>query len=93
MNIRLDEALRLLGVWRTRQTSLEVHVFRSGVREHLHGTIQEIEGTCVEVVADSNEVSLDLRGAVFNGDESSSAYLVCEFSNGDRYSFSLLRSK
>ena len=87
MHIRLEEALTLVRIWKNQETPLQVHVSRSGVRQDLRGTIRDLQGTFVDLLADQAKLQLDLQGADFNGDESSPAYLVCEFPNGDRYSF------
>jgi hypothetical protein len=87
MHIRLEEALTLVGIWKNQETPLQVHLSRSGVRQDLRGTIGGLQGTFVELLADQAKLQLDLQGADFNGDEASPAYLVCEFPNGDRYSF------
>lgn len=91
MHIRLEEALTLLNGWRNRETPLQLHVSCSGLRQDLQGTIRDLHGTLVDVSVDQPKLQLDLQGADFNGDESSPAYLVCEFPNGDRYSFNVLR--
>jgi hypothetical protein len=44
----------------------------------------------IELRDDRTKVQVDLQDADFNGDVSSPPYLVCEFRNGERYSFSLL---
>jgi hypothetical protein len=93
MHIRLDEALMLLSRWRNRETSLRLHVSGSGAQHDLQGTIQDLQGTVVEVLADQAKLQLDLEGAEFNGDESTPAYLVCEFRDGNRYAFYALRGE
>src|ERR1700680_3412888 len=87
MHIPLDEALSLLSNWRNEGTRLRIHASGSGFRQDLRGTIRELKGTVVEVCDDQRNLQVDLQGADFNGDVSSPAYLVCEFRNGDRYSF------
>ena len=91
LHIPLDEALSLLSNWRNEGTRLRIHASGSGFRQDLQGTIRELKGTVVEVCADRTQVQVDLHGADFNGDMSSPAHLVCEFHNGDRYSFDVLR--
>jgi len=91
MNIRIDEALRLLTNWKNQETSLQVHLSRSGVREDFRGTIRNVEGSVIEFLDQHKKVQVDVQGADFNGDESSPGYLVCEFANADRYSFYVLR--
>jgi hypothetical protein len=99
MNISAKEAMSLLDSWKDQMTSLKVHSSRSGMREDLQGIIRDRKGTFVVIAADPREFQLDLEGAEFNGDKSLPAssdyvaYLICEFSNGDRCSFHALRSK
>jgi hypothetical protein len=90
MHIPLDEALSLLSGWKNEGTRLRIHASGSGFRQDLRGTIQELKGTVVEVCADRTKAQLDLQGADFNGDVFFFAYLMCEFRNGDRYSFNVL---
>ena len=91
--------MSLLDWWKDQMTSLKVHSSRSGVREDLQGVIRDRKGTFVVIAAGSGEFQLDVEGAEFNGDKSApasshyGAYLICEFSNGDRCSFHTLRSK
>jgi hypothetical protein len=47
----------------------------------------------IELRDDRTKLQVDLQEADFNGDVSSPAYLVCEFRNGERYSFSVLRNR
>ena len=92
MHIRLEEALGLLETWRNLGTPLQVHVSRSGAQQDVRGAIRDIRGTVVGLGIDPTYLELNLQGADFNGDEKSAAYLVCEFPNGDRYSFYLSRT-
>jgi hypothetical protein len=97
MHISSEEAMSLLIGWRNEGTPLEVRLSRSGAREEVRGTIRELRETIVEVFSDSGKLQVDLQGAEFNGDKSApassnyAAYLVCEFPNGDRSSFYVLR--
>jgi hypothetical protein len=98
MHISFEEAMSLLITWRNEGTPLEVRLSRSGGREDVRGTIRELRETIVEVFSDSGQLQVDLKGAEFNGDKSApassnyAAYLVCEFPNGDRSSFYVLRA-
>src|ERR1700730_9487374 len=98
MHVSLDEAMSLLNTWSTEGVSLQVHSSRSGLREDLRGAIRALRGTIVEIISDSKELQIDLQGADFNGDKSPppgsqyAGYLVCEFRNGDRCSFYVLRA-
>ena len=47
----------------------------------------------IELRDDRTKLQVDLQRADFNGDVSSPACLVCEFCNGERYSFYVLRNK
>ena len=93
MHIPLDEALVLLNGWRNEGTPLRIHVSASGPPQALRGTIQELNGTVVEVHDDRTKLKVDLQGAQFNGDWSPPAYLICEFRNQGRYSFYVLRRR
>jgi hypothetical protein len=88
MHIRHDEALVLLTNWRNRKTPLNLNTSRSGLRQQLRGwMIGSLADTVVEVVQGELKLTLDVRGAEFNGGDSPRGYLVCEFRDGDRYSF------
>jgi len=88
MHIRQDEALALLSKWEDRKTALQLKISHLGVLRELRGcTIGKLEGTAVEVVEGEVALKLDVQGAEFNGGDSPRPYLVCEFRNGDRYSF------
>ena len=91
MHIPLEEALSLLRSWRNEGTRLGIHASGSGFRQELRATIREMKGTVVELCDDRTKLQVDLQGADFNGDLSAPGYLVCEFRNGDRYSFYVLR--
>jgi hypothetical protein len=95
MNITFDEAVSLLDTWKTAGTVLRVHLSRAGNSRELQATIKDIQGAIVRVSASvgGEETEVDLTGAEFNGDRrlapnsSQGAYLVCEYRNGDRFSF------
>ncbi len=72
--------------------AIAVHVSQSEVRQDVRGTVRDIRGTVVGFGADPTYLELNLQGVDFNSDEKSAAYLVCEFPNGERYSFYLSRS-
>ena len=97
MNISGEEAMSLLDSWKNGLTPLKIHSSRSGVRQDLEGVIQDLGRTIVVISSDSGKLQVDLEGAEFNGDKSApasssySAYLICEFRNGDRCSFHTLR--
>lgn len=89
MHISSQEALALLESWLTANTSLRVRV---GGRE-FQAHIGAITGTVVTVDADADKLQIDVQGADFHGDNriDHSAYLVCEFRNGDRCYFHVVR--
>jgi hypothetical protein len=98
MNISAEEAMSLLGSWKNEMTPLKIHSSRSGARQDLQGVIQDLKRTIVVISSASGELQLDLEGAEFNGGKPASgsdysAYLICEFRNGDRCSFHALRSQ
>jgi hypothetical protein len=66
----------------------------SGARlgHEVGGKIRDVRGAVVGLDSNPRDLELDFKGADFNGDEKYQAYLVCEFPNGDRYSFYLSRS-
>jgi hypothetical protein len=90
MNISFAEAFSLLEAWRDANTPLRVHF--SG--KESQATIGAIAGTVVSLVTGVETLRIDVEGADFNGDPGpkgwkQAAYLVCEFRNGDRCSFSV----
>jgi hypothetical protein len=52
-----------------------------------------INGAVINFEADGEKIAIDLDGAEFNGDRrpppnpSHGGYLICEYRNGDRFSF------
>ena len=99
MHITLEEAISLLDNWKLMGTLLRVRCSRpDGLRE-LKATVKSIKDGVAELSAISEEMKIDLHGAEFNGDRRESArsdygaYLVCEYPNGDRYSFYAPRTK
>jgi hypothetical protein len=97
MNISLGEALATLSEWKNAGCSLQVHSIKAGQRQEFSGRIEAIKGAIV-TIASKPSFQVDLQNAEFNGGEAPSisskhgAYLVCEFSNGDRCSFYLPRN-
>src|ERR1700675_1210267 len=93
MHITSDEAIAILDSWKTGETLLDVHVSRVGHGQRFQATVVGISGTVVRLGGNGGETELDLTGASFNGDRRVSpnsiygAYLVCEFGNGDFWSF------
>ena len=93
MHITLDEAKSLLDSWKATGTVLKVYLPRAGRSQELQATVANISGAIVGIDASGDKIELDLTGAEFNGDRRSApnsnqgAYLVCEYRNGDRYSF------
>jgi hypothetical protein len=93
MNITLDEAALLLDSWKATGTLLRVHLLRAGQARELQAKVKDIESTVVNFDAGGEEIAVDLGGADFNGDRraplnsSHGAYLICEYRNGDRFSF------
>ena len=55
--------------------------------------MKDINGSVINFDAGGEEIEIDLDGAEFNGDRRSppnsshGAYLICEYRNGDRFSF------
>jgi hypothetical protein len=93
MHITLNEAVSLLGSWKATGTVLRVHLFRAGHSREVQATVTGINGAVINFDANGEEIAIDLDGAEFNGDRRSpsnsshGAYLVCEYRNGDRFSF------
>jgi hypothetical protein len=93
MHITIEEAISLLDVWRTQETVLDIHFSCAGNRRELHETVVGIKGGVVNLSGAEGATRLDLTGAEFNGDRrcppnsNHGAYLVCEYANGDRWSF------
>jgi hypothetical protein len=90
MHISPKEAFSVLEDWRNRRIALRVHL--PGQAQPVNSTIREIEGAVVRLGSDPETLQIDLHGADFNGDARTEysghgAYLVCEFRNGNRYSF------
>jgi hypothetical protein len=95
MHINREEAISILEMWRTAGTVLQLSGSCSGTNQKL--TVQ-VAGIREEVVTLSGggavTMEISLSTAEFNGDRRGSpprsshgAYLVCEYQNGDRYSF------
>jgi hypothetical protein len=95
MHITIDEAIAILDSWKTDETLLDVHVSSAGHGRKLHAAVIGISGTVVSLAGNEGETKLDSAGATFNGDRRASlnsnygAYLVCvcEYGNGDFWSF------
>jgi hypothetical protein len=93
MHITLDEAIPILDSWKASGTMLRVHLFRAGHGREVQGTVTGINAAVIDFHADAEKIAIDLDGAEFNGDRrpppnsSHGAYLICEYRNGDRFSF------
>jgi hypothetical protein len=93
MHITIDEAIAILDSWKTGETMLDVHVSSVGHDRRLRAKVVGISGTVVSLDGNEGETELDLTEASFNGDRrlspnsSYGAYLVCEYGNGDFWSF------
>ena len=93
MHIAVNEAVSLLNSWKSSETVLKAHLFRAGQSRGVQATVKAINGAVINFDADGEEIAIDLNGAEFNGDRRSAptlihgAYLVCEYRNGDRFSF------
>src|ERR1700693_782431 len=93
MHIALDEAIVILESWKTGETLLDVHVSIAGHGRKFQATIISIRGEVVSLSGSEGETEVDLAEATFNGDRRASAnshygaYLVCEYGNGDFWSF------
>jgi hypothetical protein len=93
MHIPLDEAVSLLNTWKATGTVLKARLFRAGHAREVRGTVKDIKGTVINFYANGEEIAIDLDGAEFNGDRRSppnsshGAYLVCEYGNGEQFSF------
>jgi hypothetical protein len=93
MHITLDEAVSLLDSWKATGTVLRMHLFGTGQSRELQAKVKDIKGALINFNANGEEIAIDLDGAHFNGDRRSSsnsshgAYLICEYRNGDRFSF------
>jgi hypothetical protein len=99
MHITLEEAISLLDNWKQMGTVLCVRCSRLGDLRELQATVKSVKDGVAELGSGSEEMKVDLNGAEFNGDRRESArsdygaYLVCEYRNGDRYSFYAPRTK
>jgi hypothetical protein len=93
MHITIDEAIGLLNGWKVDETLLDVHVSIAGHGRRFQATVISIGGEVVSLSGSEGETEVDLAGATFNGDRRASpnshygAYLVCEYGNGDVWSF------
>jgi hypothetical protein len=93
MHITLDEAIVILESWKTGETLLDVHVSIAGHGRKFQATVISIRGEVVSLSGTEGETEVDLAGATFNGDRRASpnshygAYLICEYGNGDFWSF------
>jgi hypothetical protein len=99
MHITLEEAISLLDNWKQMGTLLRVRCSSPGDLRELQATVESVKDGVAELGSGSEEIKIDLHGAEFNGDRRESArsdygaYLVCEYRNGDRYSFYAPRTK
>lgn len=94
MHITLDEGISLLENWKSTETVLQIYFSRPGAgRRELQAKIRTLRGSVVELDSSSDPAEVDLTGAELNGDmrtplhSTHGAYLVCEYRNGDRWSF------
>ena len=93
MHITIDEAIAILDSWKTGETLLDVHVSIAGHGRKFQATVISIRGEVVSLSGSEGETEVDLAGATFNGDRRASpnshygAYLICEYGNGDFWSF------
>jgi hypothetical protein len=93
MNISLEEAIALLEGWQKAGTEVRLHLSTQKGNREMRAVITSLAGSKVNIVADTEILTLDLKEAEFNGDRRSSPqtnqgpYLVCEFRNDDRWSF------
>src|SRR5208283_4028780 len=93
MHITLGEAISLLDSWKATGTVLRVRLFRAGQGRELQAKVKDISSAVVNFDAGGEEIAIDLDGAEFNGDRRAppnsnhGAYLICEYRNGDRFSF------
>jgi hypothetical protein len=93
VHITIDEAIAIFDRWKTDETTLDVHVSSTGHGRNLQTTVVGISGSVVLLRGSEGETQVDLAGATFNGDRRPSpnshygAYLVCEYGNGDFWSF------
>ena len=93
MHISLDEAISLLDEWKNWRTPLRVRISQAGDIREMEAVVVAVAGGLIGLSAGERETELVLIGAEFNGDRRSGpderrgAYLVCEFPNGDRWSF------
>jgi hypothetical protein len=93
MHITIDEAIAILDSWKTGETLLDVHVSIAGHGRTFQATVISVTGEVVNLSGSEGETEADLAGATFNGDRRASAnshygaYLVCDYVNGDFWSF------
>jgi hypothetical protein len=93
MHITIDEAIAILDSWKTGETLFDVHVSIAGHGRKFQATVISIRGEVVSLSGSEGETEADLAGATFNGDRRASAnshygaYLICEYGNGDFWSF------
>ena len=93
MNISLEEAISLLEGWQKAGTEVRLHLSTQKGNRELRAVVTSLAGTKVNLVAETEVLTLDLNGAEFNGDRRSTPhtnqgpYLICEFRNDDRWSF------
>jgi hypothetical protein len=93
MHIALEEAIALFESWRATATVLKVFAPSAGKSRELQGTVSSVKGPLIEITEGENKFEVNLADAEFNGDRRAApnskhgAYLVCEYRNGDRWSF------
>jgi hypothetical protein len=93
MHISLEEAIAFFESWRATSTVLKVYAPSTGKSRELQGTVSSVKGPRIEIADGENKLEVNLADADFNGDRRAApnakhgAYLVCEYRNGDRWSF------
>jgi hypothetical protein len=92
MHITIDEAIAILDSWKTGETLLDVHASIAGHGRKFQASVISVRGV-VSLSGSEGETEVDLAGATFNGDRRASpnshygACLICEYGNGDVWSF------
>src|ERR1700691_173598 len=93
MHISLEEAISMFNSWKAAGTVLQASSSVIGPNRQLQATVIGIRGTVIDISDGEKETEVNLADAEFNGDRRSApnakhgAYLVCEYRNGDRWSF------
>ena len=93
MHISLEEAIAFFNSWKTAATTLKVYSSSTGQTRELQAKVSNVKGAAIVLNNGENEIEVNLADADFNGDRRAApkskhgAYLVCEYRNGDRWSF------